>query len=153
MTLTPEQIKEAVELADGFAIGDDGKGFGLTIEKLDGTEWTWCFGSLDSPPPFLIAALASQLISQVDAMEPKVYTSVCRGWTAIRDTDNKQDLVAKYGPNRDENSILACTEFLRELAREALDETEGEQGGHYCGACRARSSEECDCTEFGVEAL
>ncbi len=72
--MNPDRIRQAVELADGFGLTDDGKGFGLMIHKLDGTDWTWCFGDFDEPPDFLKDALAAQLTRQVDEITD---TRVC----------------------------------------------------------------------------
>ena len=115
-------LRESVELTEGFSITDDGEGFGLSIEKLDGENWTWCFGSFSEPPTFLIAALASQLISQVE-VPGRIRVEANTGFTAIRNCEALKDghtpmwvdIVAEYGPNRDENSIIACVEFLRGL--------------------------------------
>ena len=110
MTLTPEQIREAVELADGF-------------DEMAGAYWHDSIPcDANKPPRWFIAALASQLISQVDAME-EIELLVRRDVTQILEEPKSlhrlPDLLAyQGGSTRDENSILACTEFLREKGNE-----------------------------------
>ena len=69
--------------------------------------------------PLEIAALASQLKSQVDAIEDYSVEEFHDRSAVVRHMSVSGEYVEveteKFGPNRDENSIIACTEFLRGL--------------------------------------
>ena len=104
-------LREAVELADW-----------LTTEGEYRVPDLGMYGHIKTMPKPIIAALASQLISQVE-VPGRIRVEANTGFTAIRNCEALKDghtpmwvdIVAEYGPNRDENSIIACTEFLREL--------------------------------------
>jgi len=101
--LTPEILKEAVGYAEGWEF--------RTLEGYRGTS-----GSKD-----ILAALASQLISQVDAMAPDAtfssdFSKCALIYSESRDDDwHAGDCKNPSATNRDENSIIACVEFFRRL--------------------------------------
>ena len=94
-------LREAVRLADGWVVEHDKITRGYVQSPLS------------DPSRMMLAGLASQLISQVDAMG---YVGVTSGpnETGVYDP-NGDDMGYATGPNRDENSIIACVEFLRGL--------------------------------------
>ena len=71
-----ELLKRAVEYADGFDETDSGKGFGLSIEKLNGETWVWCFGTYEEPADFILDALAAQLERQLLQMGLDIDTEI-----------------------------------------------------------------------------
>ena len=100
-----DYIRAGVELADGFDITDGGKGFGLTIRKLDGEDWTWCFGDVKDPPTFLKDALAAQLVRQVDALG-FLDCDIDGGGTSIICPSNSEVApIRVWGDNRAMNTI------------------------------------------------
>ena len=99
-------LREAVELADGWVVEHDKITRGYVQSPLS------------DPSRMMLAGLASQLISQVDAMEGYEFESDDCGWASIWECPPHSVLsriVVSDGPNRDENSIIACVEFLRGL--------------------------------------
>ena len=103
-------LREAVELADGWVVEHDKITRGYVQSPLS------------DPSRMMLAGLASQLISQVE-VPGRIRVEANTGFTAIRNCEALKDghtpmwvdIVAEYGPNRDENSIIACVEFLRGL--------------------------------------
>ena len=111
--LTPEQIREAVELLD-WEITDDSEacnGFWYRAELTCQSDNAPDIKEVHSSWEWVYPIIASQLISQVDAMgfHVEVYSG---SMTGIYD-EYEQELAAVSGPNHDDNSLLACTEFLR----------------------------------------
>ncbi len=111
--MTPEQIREAVELAVELA-----EGWTWEDDNEIWTEGLRCYFDPTKPAKVIVAALASQLISQVDAMDNIHVSTLPRAsevWEniVVSDHDGARCLAHHEGPNRDENSILACTEVLR----------------------------------------
>ena len=118
MTLTPEQIREEVELA-GWPWDNNtltGRSFfalpNSQREDDIGVSERW----VEHDNPVGLAALASQLISQVDALEPEL--SITATAKYIHLSGPQGHILTIDGPNRDENSILACCEFLRDKGDE-----------------------------------
>ena len=108
--LTPEQIREAVELADGFTITDRAGG-----NRVDAV----CVNGFPNKPfakfcenRVFIAALASQLISQLENAGYRV--TVYGAYVSIEGSGRDCDYKGR-AHKRDENSILACTELFRSL--------------------------------------
>ena len=100
-------LREAVKLAEGWRINNAG--------NIDAPCVASC--SIKHALKPVLAALASQLISQVDAMDA-YHVQSFPGFTAVKyghPVAPGDDMSAAYGPNRDENSIIACVEFLRGL--------------------------------------
>ena len=94
MTLTPERLHEAVELADGWKI---------QYISIEDEEFIIAPGSSVCYPiddEFIIAALASQLISQVDAMEPEL--SITATAKYIHLSGPQGHILTIEGPNRDD---------------------------------------------------
>ena len=118
-------LREAVELATGWEISQEGAANWGTHcfvwLSLNNFMRSVSFDSLIKEPVY-IAALASQLISQVE-VAGRIRVEANTGFTAIRNCEALKDghtpmwvdIVAEYGPNRDENSIVVCVEFLRGL--------------------------------------
>ena len=108
--LSKEIIVEAVQYADGWIVEHDKITRGYVQSPLS------------DPSRMMLAGLASQLISQVE-VPGRIRVEANTGFTAIRNCEALKDghtpmwvdIVAEYGPNRDENSIIACVEFLRGL--------------------------------------
>ena len=133
--LTPEQIKEAVELAKGWYITDEVIVTPANTHYL-GTE------------PECLAALASQLKSQVDSMRFKGSHWHCvQEWhnhsKVMRwDADGGESVVTKQGPNRNDNSILACMPFLKQCQSKCkthdYERVQGvtPKGDVYCVNCK-----------------
>ncbi len=89
-------LQEAVELARGFTYyGDTDQYFGP--------------GGLKYLSRQYIAALASQLIEQVDATD-NAEIEIYRGCTSVWHSRLKNKRTDTNGPNRDENSINAIVE-------------------------------------------
>ena len=131
-------LREAVELAEGFSCSDftayasgspPRPGIFISCDAVsdycceihDGCGPELGFDLSEEIPKWLIAALASQLISQVDAMAPDVvfnsdFSKCALIYSESRDDDwHAGDCKNPSATNRDENSIIACTEFLRGL--------------------------------------
>jgi len=100
--LTSELLREAVGYADGWWFCQDG--------RLTNGHITWKRIEDEPLKPYAIAALASQLISQVDATDKY---DVVTFQIATRIFCEGQFMLERAGNNRDENSIIACVEFFR----------------------------------------
>ena len=110
--LTPEQIRDGVELADGWSAVEDRIGGSLN-QTAHFVRPPFHVGKVlpqcNDCDEYILAALASQLISQVDAMDGVTFTSYENCAVVLDEGVWKQ----YDGPNREDNNILACTEFLR----------------------------------------
>ena len=111
-TLTPEQIRDGIDCADGFDLTENHYTQHLTLPS--GHYFT--VNSADDFRPWMLAALASQLISQVEDDEIHTVTEYV-DHTVVEKWEGGISQIVAYaeGIRRDENSILACTELFRSL--------------------------------------
>ena len=124
--LTPDILRKAVGYADGWEWHQKGNGFAYYFDHdTDEKDLRYNFISFYVGDPELIgelrfglAALASQLISQVDAM-PEYFVNVYPDRTVIEKASIDYEPVRRaIGPKRDENSIIACVGFFEEQGHE-----------------------------------
>ena len=102
--LTPEQIRDGIDCADGFDLTENH----LTLPS----GYYFTVNSADDFRPWMLAALASQLISQLENAGYRV--TVYGAYVSIEGSGRDCDYKGR-AHKRDENSILACTELFRSL--------------------------------------
>ena len=112
-------LREAVELAEGWKFKAHDPMY-VPLHSLWAKALIYAPGLgrswHKSPRREVIAALASQLISQIDSMNEYEVWPQKQRTTVIKWHDLKSHAVECHnGPNRDENSIIACVSFLRGL--------------------------------------
>lgn len=100
-----EVIRKGVELCPGWELEHHENG-SIRLWYSDINCWV---GHFEQLPHWILAVLAADLVDMVDGLD--VFLSVHKGWVAIRDRNNTQDIVAKYGPDRRLNTIHAVVAF------------------------------------------
>ena len=111
--MNSELLREAVGYADGWDWIDT-KGKWAIWAPWNDAAYASVGEHIESQ--WVLDALAAQLVRQVDAMEDYWFDSDLYGtakvWGGV-EPGQKMRVAKANGPNRDENSIIACTEFFR----------------------------------------
>jgi len=102
-------LREAVGYADGWDWIDT-KGKWAIWAPWNDAAYASAGEHIESQ--WVLDALAAQLVRQVDAMD-QWYVWSTDEFSEVVERNKFPKLTSHSGPNRDENSIIACTEFFR----------------------------------------
>ncbi|MCP5019859.1 MAG: hypothetical protein GY938_31915 [Ketobacter sp.] len=108
-----EVIKAAVELADGwYDIFDDYDNGHIHGPFHQSISYPGTHPAYPEIPQWVLAALAAQLVEQIDAMDGHLFESGGVGQALIwRPDDNMQSKIEMRGPSRTMNTLRACIDF------------------------------------------